>query len=70
MIKQWFNQYVQSQEFNHNLKEMIINPVCASVYNDIYIYVWLICVYHIFLAIMTLFNLYLLSKLSANNVNK
>ena len=65
----WINQYVQSVEFKHNLKEMIILPICNSVYNDIYIYVWLICIYHVFLILMIIINLYLLSKILATKKN-
>lgn len=62
----WYNQYIKSVEFKHNLKELIISPVCTLVYNDIYIYIWLICLYHVFLILMIVINIYLLSKLLAN----
>jgi hypothetical protein len=44
------------------LKETIIHPVGNIIYNEIYIYLWMICLYHVFLILIVLVNLYLLLR--------
>jgi hypothetical protein len=44
----------------------LMSPFVTIVYNEIYPYVWMICLYHVFLIFMTLLNLYMLHKLSVN----
>lgn len=51
----WFND--DSKKY---LKEMIIHPVGQIIYNEFYIYLWLICIYHVFLIFLVLANLYFL----------
>jgi hypothetical protein len=51
----WFND--ESKKY---LKEMIIHPVGQIMYNEFYIYLWLICIYHVFLIFLVLANLYFL----------
>ena len=40
-----------------------LKPVAHLVYNEIYLYVWFICIYSIFLMTVTLANLFVLLKL-------
>ena len=40
-----------------------LKPVVHLVYNEIYLYLWLICVYSVFLMIVTLANLFVVLKL-------
>jgi hypothetical protein len=39
------------------------NVVVAAVYNEVYVYIWFICVYNIFLLVIVVINLYLLVRL-------
>jgi len=51
---------------NEEIKREIFNfvrPVVNIVYNEIYIYVWFICIYIVLLLVITLANLFLLLKL-------
>ena len=41
----------------------LLKPVAHLVYNEIYLYVWFICIYSIFLMTVTLANLFVLLKL-------
>jgi len=45
------------------LKETIIHPVGNIIYNEIYIYLWMICLYHVFLIFIVLVNLYLVLRI-------
>jgi len=45
------------------LKDTIIHPVGNIIYNEIYIYLWMICLYHVFLIFIVLVNLYLVLRI-------
>jgi hypothetical protein len=47
-----------------------VKPIVNVVYNEIYIYVWFICIYNVFLIFIILTNLYYLYKLSNSSVYK
>ena len=46
----------------HQIAEFL-KPVAQLVYNEVYLYIWFICIYSIFLMIITLANMYMLLKL-------
>jgi len=52
-------------------KEMydFLKPVVNSIYNEIYIYIWIICFYNLILFLVILANLFLLLKLINKNYN-
>ena len=37
---------------------VIIQPLAAFIYNELYVYIWFICVYHIFVILVVLAILY------------
>ena len=54
---------------NSNTKQElfdILKPITLSVYNELYIYVWVICFYSILLFLLILANLILVMKLLNN----
>jgi hypothetical protein len=55
--------YLKTDESRRYLKETIIHPVGQVIYNEWYIYLWLICIYHVFLIFIVLANLILLLAL-------
>ena len=51
---------------NESIKREIfdfVRPIVKIVYNEIYLYVWFICIYSIFLILITLANMFLLFKI-------
>lgn len=51
---------------NNSLKRELaefMKPVVHLIYNEIYLYIWFICIYSIFLMIVTLANLFVLLRL-------
>lgn len=52
--------YLKTDESRRYLKENIIHPVGQVIYNEWYIYLWLICIYLVFLIFIVLANLILL----------
>ncbi len=55
---QFFNDVETKREFMELLK-----PVKESLYNEIYIYIWIICFYSIMLFLLILANLFLLLRI-------
>ena len=49
---------LKDKDIRNDMKE-IITPLFDMIYNDTYVYIWLICIYNIFLIILIIINLYL-----------
>ena len=43
-----------------NLSKEIIRPIVNIIYDELYPYIWFLCIYHVFLIFITLANLFLL----------
>jgi hypothetical protein len=54
--------FFQKEDIKLCIKEFL-RPIVIIIYNEIYPYLWLICLYNVFLFIITLANLYLLTRL-------
>lgn len=55
--------YLKTDEARRQLRENVIVPMGDIMYNEMYFYVWFICIYHVFLILIILANLVLLLKL-------
>jgi hypothetical protein len=53
----------KTDEAKRNLKDAVITPMGNIIYNEIYFYLWFICLYHVFLIFLVLANLMLLLRL-------
>jgi hypothetical protein len=61
-IRQSCIEYLQREDIKHDLKA-IIGPIVNIIYNEMYPYLWMICIYHVFLIFIILANLFLLLRL-------
>ena len=59
--------FFKKDDSKRYLKETIIHPVGNIIYNEIYIYLWFICLYNVFLIFFVLANLFLILKLLKKN---
>ena len=66
-IRETCIDFFKNEDIKRDVKD-IIRPIGTILYNEIYIYIWLICIYHIFFIFIVLANLFLLFKL-LNKVN-
>jgi len=57
-----FVDFFKNEDIKKNIKE-ILKPLVNILYNEIYIYIWFICIYNIFLILAILANLYILIRL-------
>jgi hypothetical protein len=58
-IKDTCIEFFQNEDIRKDVKD-IIKPIVNIVYNEIYVYLWLICLYNVFLIFIILANLFLL----------
>jgi hypothetical protein len=54
--------FLKNEEIKKDVKDMI-SPIMDMIYNEVYVYILFICLYHVFLFLIILANLYLLVKL-------
>jgi hypothetical protein len=54
MKQLWDNclEYFQTNEAKRNFNKCILTPLGENLYQEFYLYVWIICFYHIFLILM------------------
>lgn len=63
-----FIDYLEKNDFKKQLKT-VVHPIGRMIYNEIYVYIWFICIYLVFLLVAVLFNTYLVFfQLSKMNV--
>jgi hypothetical protein len=55
-------EWLKNEDIQRNFRKAS-NVVVATIYNEIYVYIWFICVYNIFLLVIVVINLYLLVHL-------
>lgn len=48
---------------SNEINKYVIKPIISHLYNEIYIYIWLICIYHIFFIFIILAIFYILIKI-------
>jgi hypothetical protein len=58
-IKEQCLIFFQNEDIKRNMKE-IIKPIATMVYNEIFIYIWFVCIYNVVLFIIIIIVLILL----------
>jgi hypothetical protein len=61
-IKEKCIQFFHNEDTRKDITELL-SPLVNIIYNELYVYIWVICFYSIFLFILILVNLYLLLKI-------
>jgi hypothetical protein len=61
-MKETFDDFFQKEDIKCYMKE-ILKTIVNIIYNEIYPYIWFICVYNVILIFITLANLIILSRL-------
>jgi hypothetical protein len=52
-------ELLDKQDIQSQIKS-VVSPIGTMIYNELYIYIWFICIYNVFLFLIVVFNLYLL----------
>jgi hypothetical protein len=59
-------EFLNSEDIRKEIKG-VVKPLGTMIYNEVYIYLWMICFYNIFLIFLVLANLILLVALLKRN---
>ena len=54
--------FFKNEDIKRDVKD-VIKPVVSFIYDEIYVYIWLICLYNVFFILVVLAILYLLIQL-------
>ena len=54
-------EFFQNEDIRKDVRE-IVKPIVHIIYNEIYVYIWFICIYNVFLIFLVLANLLLLLR--------
>jgi hypothetical protein len=65
-IKEKCLEFFSSEDIRKDIKD-VIKPLGTMIYNEVYIYLWMICFYNVFLIFITLVNLILLFTVLRRN---
>lgn len=67
----WDNclEYFETNEAKRNFNKCVLTPLGGILYQEFYLYVWIICFYHIFLIFMVFSILILLVRSVPGGVN-
>lgn len=55
-------EFFKNEDIKRDVKE-VVRPIFTMIYNEVYVYIWLICIYHVFFILIILANVYLLANL-------
>jgi len=58
----FFSSFFRKEDIKKMSKE-IVKPIVNIIYDEIYPYIWFICIYNVFFIFITLANLFLLVRL-------
>ena len=61
-VKDTCIEFFQNEDIRKDVQE-IIKPIVQIIYNEMYVYIWFICIYNVFLIFIIVANLFLLLRL-------
>lgn len=53
-LRDTFKQFLENEDIKTDMKEMMMKPIFSMIYNEIYLYLWVIAVYNIFFVFIIL----------------
>jgi hypothetical protein len=65
-IKENCIEFLQNEDIRKDMKEMI-HPIVQIVYNEVYVYLWVICFYCVFMFFLLLASVFLQIRLIAKH---
>jgi len=65
-LRDTFNQFFQNEDIKTDIKELLMKPIFSMIYNEIYLYLWIIALYNIFFVFIILAILCILLNIKHN----
>jgi len=62
-LRDTFKQFLENEDIKSDIKEMMMKPIFSMIYNEIYLYLWVIAVYNIFFVFIILAIFFILLKI-------
>jgi len=71
LIRDKIIEFFKTEDLKQSIN-VVIKPISVYIYDEIYIYLWCFCIYHIFQTFTIMFIIYLLLKLinQTKNIHK
>jgi hypothetical protein len=68
LIRDKIIEFFKTEDLKQSIN-VVIKPISVYIYDEIYIYLWCFCIYHIFQTFTIMFIIYLLLKIINQNKN-
>ena len=65
-LRDTFTQFFQNEDIKTDIKELLMKPIFNMIYNEIYLYLWIIALYNIFFVFIILAILFVLLNIRQN----
>jgi len=66
-VRETFKQFFQNEDIKTDIKDLLMKPIFDLIYNEIYIYLWIIALYNIFFVFIILAILFILLNMRQPN---
>lgn len=66
-LRDTFKQFLENEDIKNDVKEMMMKPIFSMIYNEIYLYLWIIAIYNIFFVFIILAIFFILLKIMNNS---
>jgi hypothetical protein len=53
-LRDTFKTFFQNEDIKTDIKELLMKPIFSMIYNEIYLYLWVIAVYNVFFVFIIL----------------
>jgi hypothetical protein len=53
-VRDTFKTFFQNEDIKTDIKELLMKPIFSMIYNEIYLYLWVIAVYNVFFVFIIL----------------
>jgi hypothetical protein len=67
-LKDTFKEFLNNEDIKRDIKEMMMKPIFSMIYNEIYLYLWIIAIYNIFFVFIILAIFFILLKMLNNKI--
>ena len=68
-IRETFKHFFQNEDIKTDIRELLMKPIFNMIYNEIYLYLWIIALYNIFFVFIILAILFILLNMSQKNTS-
>jgi len=59
-VRDTFKHFFQNEDIKMDIKELLMKPIFTMIYNEIYLYLWIIALYNVFFIFIILAILFIL----------